>query len=192
MLNLKLMIKKNINKDYIILISLVLIACFSRIIPHMPNFTPLGAIALFCSSYFRNKYYAFVIPIFSLWISDLVINNIILKDYYDSFIWFYPGFIWQYSSFLLIAFIGLKTLKKRSFFRVLGITVTSSILFFVITNFGVWISSTIYPKDIIGLLACYTVALPFYSGTFFGFIFYSFFLFGTYEFYALKLKTSKV
>tara|TARA_B110000438_G_scaffold78403_1_gene78554 strand:+ start:83 stop:631 length:549 start_codon:yes stop_codon:yes gene_type:complete len=181
-----------INKNFIILISLVVIACFSRIVPHMPNFTPIGAIALFCSSYFTNKYYAFIIPIISLWISDLFINNIILKDYYDSFIWFYPGFYWQYFSFILIAFVGLITLKKRSFFRILGVTISSSLLFFIITNFGVWISSSFYSKDIIGLIACYTAALPFYSGTFFGFIFYSFFLFGTYEFYALKLKPSKV
>ena len=186
------MINKNINKNSIILVSLVLIACFSRIVPHMPNFTPIGAIALFCSSYFRNNYYVFIIPIISLWISDLVINNIILKDYYNYFVWFYPGFFWQYFSFLLIGFIGIKTLKKRSFFRILGVTVSSSLLFFIITNLGVWISSTLYSKDIFGLLACYSAAIPFYSGTFFGFIFYSFFLFGTYEFYALKLKTSKV
>ena len=91
------------KKKYTILILLVFLASFSRIVPHVPNFTPIVAIALFSASYFSNKHLAFIIPIFSLWISDLVINNVILSGYYGEFIWFYPGFIWQYASFLIIA-----------------------------------------------------------------------------------------
>ena len=150
------------KKKYTILILLVFLASFSRIVPHVPNFTPIVAIALFSASYFSNKRLAFIIPIFSLWISDLVINNVILSGYYGEFIWFYPGFIWQYASFLIIAIIGIKTLKKRSFIRILGITISSSLVFFLITNFGVWASGSMYPKNIFGILACYTAAIPFY------------------------------
>ena len=186
------MLNKNMKKEFTILILLIFLASFSRIVPHVPNFTPIVAIALFSASYFSNKYLAFIIPILSLWLSDLVINNIILSGYYKEFIWFYPGFIWQYVSFLIIAIIGLKTLKKRSFIRILGVTISSSLVFFLITNFGVWASGSMYPKNIFGILACYTAAIPFYYSTLFGSLFYSFFLFGTYEFYALKLKTLKV
>jgi len=186
------MLNQNIKKEYTILILLVVLASFSRILPHIPNFTPIVAIALFSASYFSNKYLAFIIPMLSLWLSDLVINNVILSGYYGKFIWFYPGFIWQYASFLIIAIIGIKTLKKRSFIRILGITISSSLVFFLITNFGVWISSSMYPKNIFGILACYTAAIPFYYSTLFGSLFYSFFLFGIYDFYALKLKTFKV
>ncbi len=68
-----------ISLTYLAVILLILIASFSRIIPHMPNFTPIGAMALFGGAYFKNKYHAFIIPILSLWISDLVINNFILS-----------------------------------------------------------------------------------------------------------------
>ena len=88
-----------------------------------------------------------IIPLLSLWLSDLVINNVILSGYYEEFIWFYPGFIWQYASFLIIAIIGLKTLKKRSFIRILGITISSSLVFFLITNFGSWLTLDIYEKN---------------------------------------------
>ena len=68
---------KKINLTYIGVISLILFASFTRLIPHMPNFTPIGAMALFGGAYLSNKYYAFIIPILSLWLSDLIINNFI-------------------------------------------------------------------------------------------------------------------
>ena len=64
-----------INLKYTGIIALILFASFSRIIPHMPNFTPIGAMALFGGAYLKNKSHAFLIPVLSLWISDLVINN---------------------------------------------------------------------------------------------------------------------
>ena len=87
----------------------------------------------------------------------------------------------------MITLIGRKTLKNFSFVRLLGISISSSLLFFVISNFGVWISSSFYSKDIFGLVACYVAAIPFYYGTLSGTIFYSFFLFGSYEFLSRKL-----
>jgi len=83
-----------INISYLTIIMLILFASFSRIIPHMPNFTPLGAMALFGGAYLKNKYHALVIPIASLWLSDLVLNNFIFS-FYSDFTWFYPGFLWQ-------------------------------------------------------------------------------------------------
>ena len=102
---------KKINLTYIGVISLILFASFTRLIPHMPNFTPIGAMALFGGAYLSNKYHAFFIPILSLWLSDLIINNFIL-NYYDQFTWFYPGFIWQYASFGIIILLGYFLLKK--------------------------------------------------------------------------------
>ena len=106
---------KNFNLSYLGIIALILLASFSRIIPHAPNFTPIGAIALFGGAYFNNKHQAFIIPILSLWISDLVINNYILSYYYGQFVWFYPGFLWQYSGFCIIAAIGYFSLRRLSF-----------------------------------------------------------------------------
>ena len=174
------------NNFYFVL-GLILIAAFARIIPHYPNFTPLCAIALFGGKYFNNKYIAYLLPLLAIWFSDILINNFILNNYFDGFTLFYSGFYWQYGSFILITLIGRKTLKNLSFVRLLGISISSSLLFFVISNFGVWISSSFYSKDVFGLIACYVAAIPFYYGTFSGTIFYSFFLFGAYEFLSRKL-----
>ncbi len=180
--------KMNISRNnFYFLLGLILIAAFARIIPHYPNFTPLCAIALFGGKYFNNKYIAYLLPLLALWISDILINNFILNNYFDGFTLFYSGFYWQYGSFILITLIGRKTLKNISYLRLLGISISSSLLFFIISNFGVWISSSFYSMDIFGLVACYVAAIPFYYGTLSGTIFYSFFLFGSYEFLSRKL-----
>ncbi|MDG2372119.1 MAG: hypothetical protein P8L83_05865 [Flavobacteriaceae bacterium] len=177
---------KKINLSYLGIIGLILLASFSRIIPHIPNFTPIGAIALFGGAYFKNKLHSFIIPFLSLWISDLLINNYILS-YYEEFTWFYPGFLWQYSSFCVIILIGNFFLKKLSLKKIFLSIITSSLLFFIITNFGVWISGSLYPLNINGLITCYFFAIPFFKGTLLGFLFYSSFLFGAFEIFKSRL-----
>jgi len=178
---------KKINLSYLGIIVLILFASFSRIIPHIPNFTPIGAIALFGGAYFKNKLHAFIIPILSLWVSDLVINNYILSYYYDEFTWFYPGFLWQYSSFCIIIIIGYFYLKNLSLKKIFLSSIASSLLFFIITNFGVWISGSLYPLNINGLITCYILAIPFLKGTLIGFLFYSSFLFGAFEMFKSRV-----
>ena len=113
----------NKNNFYFVL-GLILIASFARIIPHYPNFTPLCAIALFGGKYFNNKYLAYLLPLLALWLSDILINNFILGNYFDGFILFYSGFYWQYGSFLIIGLLGRKTLKKLSFFKLIGVSLS--------------------------------------------------------------------
>ena len=179
-----------INISYVVIISLILFASFSRIIPHMPNFTPVGAMALFGGAYLKNRYYAFLIPISSLWLSDLILNNFIFS-FYSDFTWFYPGFLWQYISFTLIIILGYFFLKKINFKNVFITAISSSVLFFIITNFGVWISGSMYSLDLQGLITCYFMALPFFKGTILGFICYSTILFGTLELSKYKFQTLK-
>ena len=178
---------KKIIFNYWGIILIILIASFSRLITHIPNFTPLGAIALFGGAYFKNKFHAFLIPISSLFISDLIINNLFLNTYFETFTWLYPGFLWQYSSFCIIILIGHFFLKKLSLKRIFLSTITSSLLFFIITNFGVWISGSLYPLNINGLIKCYVLAIPFFKGTLLGFLFYSSFLFGAFEIFKSRL-----
>ena len=180
-----------INISYGVIILLILFASFSRIIPHMPNFTPIGAIALFGGAYLKNKYHAFLIPIASLWLSDLILNNFIFT-FYSDFTWFYPGFLWQYISFTLIIILGYFFLKKINFKNVFITAISSSVLFFIITNFGVWISGSMYTLDFQGLITCYIMALPFFKGTLLGFMCYSAFLFGVLEFSKHKFEILKI
>ncbi|MET3112639.1 hypothetical protein AAKU52_000350 [Pedobacter sp. CG_S7] len=164
---------EKINLRTSILILFILLAAFSRTLPHLPNFSPLAAIGLFGAAYFNKKWQIFLIPIAATWLSDLFINNYIYKEYYPSFTWFYTGFYWQYGSYLLIIVAGILFLKKINTSRVIGSSLLAATLFFLITNFGVWIGSTAYPQNFSGLLACYAAGIPFLKGTLLGNLFYA-------------------
>lgn len=146
----------------------------------MPNFSPLGAIGLFGAAHFSKKWQAFLIPIAATWLSDLFINNVIYAQYYPSFTWFYDGFYWQYGTYLLITLAGIFIFKKINTQRVLAGALTSTALFFLITNFGCFPGNPSYPQNISGLMACYAAGIPFLKGTFLGDLFYSGVLFGTF------------
>jgi len=170
------------------LIAIIVLAAFSRIIPHMPNFSPLGAIGLFGAAHFDKKWKAFLIPIAATWLSDLFINNVIYAQYYPQFTWFYEGFYWQYGSYLLITLTGLIIFNKISMPKVLLGSLSSTIIFFTVSNFGCWIGSTFYTQNFTGLTTCYIAGIPFLTGTLLGDLFYSAVLFGGY--YLLQSKVS--
>ena len=187
---------KKINLRLAVLILIILIAAFSRLIPHMPNFSPLGAIGLFGAAYFEKKWQAFLIPITATWISDLFINNVIYAQYYTSFTWFYDGFYWQYGSYLIITLIALFIFKKVNTQFVLVGALTSSAIFFLITNLACFPGNPTYPQNFGGLMACYAAGIPFLKGTLLGDLFYSGVLFGSFavlqqRFTILKFAHSK-
>jgi len=147
---------------------LVLLAAMSRLLPHPPNFTPIAAIALFGAAYIAPRWLAVLLPLVSLWLSDLFLNNIIYSEYNEGFVWFTGSLFWIYGSFLLISLLGFFALGKISAGRIAGISVIASVLFFLISNFGVWVSGGMYPLTASGLIACYTAAIPFFGNTLLG------------------------
>lgn len=114
------------------------------------------------------------------WLSDLYINNVIYAQYYPHFTWFYQGFYWQYGSYICIIMAGLFIFKKVNVLRVALAVLTSSSIFFLVSNFGAWLGSTFYPQTFQGLLACYAAGIPFIKGTLLGDISYSVVLFGLF------------
>ena len=142
-----------LTKRQIVIIAFLLVAVLLRLIPHLPNFTPVTAIALFGGLYFTRKSWAYLAPLFIMVISDL-------------FLGFHSISIFVYAAFLLVSFIGTQT-KKPSVFTIL----LSSISFFIITNFGVWLIG--YPKTWTGFVECYTLAIPFFRNSLLGDFFYS-------------------
>lgn len=159
----------------------VLLAALSRLLPHPPNFAPIGAIALFGGAYFYRRSFAYLIPIISMWLSDLILNNVVYGSYFNRFIWFYDGFYWTYGAFVLIVTIGFLLLKKVSVKTLLPASLLASVVFFLLSNFGVWCSTTMYPKDMGGILSCYVAGLPFFRNTLLGDLMYNGILFGTFE-----------
>ena len=168
------------KNNFFFILGIILLASFSRLIPHYPNFTPVIAIAIFGGKFFNNRSLAILLPLLTLWVSDLILNNFIF-NYYESFIFFYPGFLWQYFPVICITLIGRYLLKKISILRLLGLSVSSSLIFYLISNFGVFISTSLYTKDLSGLIICYTAALPFFYGTLSSTVIYTFSLFGLKE-----------
>ena len=163
-----------INNKFLFIAGLVLFATISRFIPHPPNFAPIAAIALFSGTYFENKKIAFLLPFSALFLSDL-------------FLGFYTGFWVVYFAFALIILFGFLLKKNIKFGTVLGAALLSSISFFVITNFGVWMSGMLYPMNLGGLIACYVAAIPFFQNSLIGDLVYTGVLFGAYEIVKAKL-----
>ena len=139
-----------------------------RLVPHPPNFTPIGAMALFSGAYIGRRPLAFVAPIGALLLSDLLLG-------------FYHGMATVYSATALIVLIGWFVLRRVSPIRVGMAAVASSVLFFLITNFGMWLFSGIYPPTFAGLEACFVAAVPFFQNTLAGDLFYSVLLFGGFR-----------
>ena len=84
---------RKLNLRFGIIVALIFLAALSRFLPHPPNFTPVGGMALFGAAYFARKYWAFIIPFLAIWLSNLVIDNIFLAQYYDGFQWFSQPFV---------------------------------------------------------------------------------------------------
>ena len=143
------------KKEYII-IGLIVLAILTRLIPHPPNFAPITGIALFSAINFNNRFFKFLVPLVSLVIFDLIIGFSLIN-------------IFVYLSFIVIVLVGnhFKKIKLKS-------VLISSIVFFIISNFGVWLIG--YPKTVSGIVMCYTAAIPFFINTILGDLFYSFLL----------------
>jgi glucan phosphoethanolaminetransferase (alkaline phosphatase superfamily) len=183
--------KQKINIQFGIAVLIVLLAAFSRLIPHPANFAPIGAMALFSATVFSRRYQSFVIPIFSMWLSDLIINNVLYAQYFGRFVWFYPGFYWTYGAFFIIGILGPVMIKKVRLNNLVAASLSASVIFFLVSNFGVWFSTTMYPKNWQGLLVCYTAGLPFLRNTLMGDLFYTGILFGAFELASKKLVVAK-
>jgi hypothetical protein len=170
-----------INTRFGVITLLILLVAMSRLVPHPPNFAPVGGMALFGAAYFARRHLAFIVPIASIWISDLILNNVVYGQYFDGFAWFYAGALFTYGAFALIVLLGMLTLKKVRVPNLIASALGASAILFIVSNFGVWFSGVMYPKDLGGLVACYAAGIPFFGNIIFGDLFYSAVLFGTFE-----------
>jgi hypothetical protein len=188
---------KKLNLQTGVLSIIILLAAFTRIMPHPPNFSPMAAIGLFGAAHFAKKWQAFFIPLIGIWISDLVINNYVYSSSSSNIVWFYSGFYWQYISYILIIFAGLFIFNRGiSLTKTVGGVISSSGIFFLVSNFGVWAGGTMYPKNFGGLITCYAAGIPFIHNTIISDVLFTTVLFGTYyllqvEYSSLKIKQLK-
>jgi len=148
---------------------LIVFAVATRLVPHPVNVTPIGAVGLFSGAYLATRR-AWLIPVIALLLSDLIIG------FYEPL-----TMLFVYSGFVFSALIGRLLLQKhQTFMRIGSAAVLSASLFFVLSNFGTWLSGTLYSMTFAGLIECYIAAIPFYGNTLAGDVVYSFALFGLY------------
>ena len=158
------------NQKYLFLaITTIIALSLFRLIPHPPNFTPILAISVFAGIKFKDNLFSYLVPVFAMLVSDAIIG-------------FHSGMIIIYSAIVLSAFVS------RRFNTINTSVLGSCILFFLITNFHVWLMSPSYPKSLTGILECYTLAIPFFGMTLLSTFFYSYILFYLFTFLS-KIKT---
>jgi len=138
-----------------------------RLLPHWPNVSPVAAMALFGGACFTDKKMAFIIPFLALFFSDLLLGL------HDTMIFVYAGFALTVAIGFLLK--GRVTVTNTAF-----AAVASSVLFFVITNLGAWITSAHYVKSAEGLMQAYVAGLPFFQNTLLGNLAYTAIIFSVY------------
>jgi hypothetical protein len=165
---------------FLIAVALVILSIASRFLPLAPNFSPIMAVALFSGVLFANRKLAMLIPITAMFISDL-------------FLGLHSTMIAVYASFGIITLLGMR-MKEVSVKAVLGNSVLSAVIFFIITNFAVWVTGW-YGYTFAGLVVCYEMAIPFFRATLASSLLYSGLLFGGFYFaerFALEPAPTKV
>ncbi|MBL4851286.1 MAG: hypothetical protein JKY90_03255 [Gammaproteobacteria bacterium] len=162
---------------YSAIIAIILFAALSRLLPHPPNFTAIGAMALFAGA-FLPLAIAWLVPVIAMLISDLVINNVLYAEFYGQFVWVSPSAAWTMLAVALITVLGSQLLAKVSVLRLFGASLSASLLFFLVSNIGPWLSMEIYPNTVSGLIAAYIAAIPFFGNTIAGDLFFCAILFG--------------
>lgn len=142
-----------------VIVGLSIAALATRLLPHYPNFTAVGALAFFTAWKSRNTLLSLVLMTGVMMISDIIINNLIYPT--GEFLLMYPGSIYTYLGFATYGIIGRISPKNTK--GLFGI-IAGSISFFLLSNLGVWLNPINgYPANLTGLLTSYTAAIPFYA-----------------------------
>lgn len=142
--------EKLITPRFIFIVSVIVFGAFMRLIPHWPNFTPIAAMALFGGTYFSRKYLAFIIPMAAMFLSDLIIG-------------LHNNMIAVYIAFAITVMIGFLLSKKVNTGNVILAALSSSVIFFLITNFASWLVMGLYPLNFAGLMQSYLAGLMFFN-----------------------------
>ena len=154
-------------------IGLVIAGVTLRLMPHMDNFAPVGAIALFAGAILGLRY-ALWMPLSIMVVSDLIIG-------------LHPTIWFTWGGFLLVALFGTLLCNTRNRWRIPLGAAGSAVIFYMVSNFGVWLEGWLYPPTVQGLVDAYIMALPFLRASFIGDLAFATLLFGLYALLAHRL-----
>ncbi len=148
------------NKQHILIASIVFISIVLFRLLQIPNFNPTIAMAIICGAFITNKRVAYTLPLISLFVCDFVLaitqNDSSYTHYITS-----GDFILNYILYLSAVYIGNRINNKVNLTNSLFSSIVSVIFFFIASNFITWIATPLYSHDISGLTTCYISAIPF-------------------------------
>ena len=142
-------------------ISIIFILVFSRLIPHPPNFTPIITVSIMSAFLFKNFYTSLTVLLISMLLSDFFIGT-------------HSNMIFVYFSLFLVCYISYTRFIKFNYKNIFVYSIMGSLLFFVISNFGVWFLGNLYTPDLNGLINCYILAIPFFKNIIISTVFFSY------------------
>ena len=172
-----------------VLVAMIVAAAMSRLLPHPPNFSPVEAIALFGGAYFASRAWAVLVPLAAMLISDVVLAALNGGSYSFANYFASTSFWVVYGCIAVSAVLGFGLRGKVGGAKVLGYSLLGSVLFFLATNFGAWLGSTMYPQNGAGLVAAYAAGIPFFQWTVLGTLSYAALLFGGFALLRRRLPT---
>ena len=175
------------------LIILVLILSLYRVFPNRPyGFAPQWAMAVFAGAIIKDRKWAFIVPVLSMFISDLL-YQILYSTGLSTIQGFYEGQWQNYILFALLVFVGM-AIKKINVVNVLIASLSAPTIYFILSNFILWAGTGTRglgrPKTFDGLLLCYNDAIPFYRTSLYATVIFSAMLFGTY--YLIRKSSTKM
>ena len=159
---------QNLKLQLITISTIIFVLAIFRLLPHLPNVSPVAAMALFGGAYFADKRTAFIVPFVALFASDLILG-------------LHNSMIFVYAGFALTVAIGFLLRNRVSMTNTAFAVVVSSVLFFLLTNFGAWMTSGLYAKTAGGLMQAYAAGIPFFQNSLLGNMVYVAVIFGGYQ-----------
>jgi hypothetical protein len=147
-------------RNLIVATGLIVAVAATRFLPHPPNFSPVMAVALFGSAVFANRYMGLILALAAMALSDVGLGA-------------HSTLPFVYIAMLGAGALGFLLRKDRTVTKIIGATLAGSVLFFVVTNFGVFVMQDLYAKNLQGLVECYAMALPFFQNSLAGDIVFS-------------------
>ncbi len=166
--------QKSIKNTFLPVVLLIILAAITRFIPHPFNFTAVGAMALFSGANFKDKRFAYLMPIGVMLITDL-------------FLGFHFSILPVYACFAFTVWMGTRISSKQNVMNVSGSSIISSVVFFLVTNLPFWyLDQHLYPMNLQGTFMSYTMALPFFSNQIIGDLFFNGVMFSVYHLVVLK------
>lgn len=165
-------------------LGLVLLFVLPRVFPHMPNFTPAIAYTLFLGAVIKDRRIAYSLPLLAMFVSDTLLEILTRMELTQSWLahgyGYHKGMLVIYPLIFVITLIGTWLQRRRTIANVLGAAFFSSCLFFLVSNFAVWVMDGMYSHNWEGLVECYTMAIPFFQYSLLADVGYSAILFGLY------------